>query len=76
MLFTDSQTRRGGGWSFYSVTIPFSLIMIVLVLVVLFWYFVSWRLVAVARLRDNPTLHWTGATTVLVIRTLVVGPGQ
>ena len=26
--------------------------------------------------RDNQTLHWTGATTVLVIRTLVVGPGQ
>ena len=24
----------------------------------------------------NQTLHWTGATTVLVIRTLVVGPGQ
>ena len=24
----------------------------------------------------NHSLHWTGATTVLVIRTLVVGPGQ
>jgi hypothetical protein len=24
----------------------------------------------------NQTLHWTGAKTVLVIRTLVVGPGQ
>src|SRR4051812_45933522 len=26
--------------------------------------------------RDNQTLHWAGAETVLVIRTLVVGPGQ
>jgi hypothetical protein len=24
----------------------------------------------------NQTLHWTGAATVLMIRTLVVGPGQ
>ena len=24
----------------------------------------------------NHALHWTGATTVLVIRMLVVGPGQ
>jgi hypothetical protein len=24
----------------------------------------------------SATLHWTGATTVLVIRTLVAGPGQ
>lgn len=24
----------------------------------------------------NQTLHWTGATTVLVIQTLVVSPGQ
>jgi len=24
----------------------------------------------------NHSLHWTGAMTVLVIRTLVVGPGQ
>lgn len=28
------------------------------------------------RMLDNQTLHWTGAATVLVIRTLVVGPGQ
>jgi hypothetical protein len=26
--------------------------------------------------RDNQTLHWTGAITVLVIRSLAVGPGQ
>jgi hypothetical protein len=32
--------------------------------------------VIAARSGDNQTLHWTGATTVLVIRSLVVGPGQ
>src|SRR5260221_11386809 len=34
------------------------------------------RLPPADRRAANYTLHWTGATTVLVIRSLVVGPGQ
>jgi len=32
--------------------------------------------VGLRRAKANQNLHWTGAMTVLVIRTLVVGPGQ